>query len=1045
MATKNVEKNNILKKSSPSNKRLKICCKINKLIQKNKIKKKKNINEKIVIKKKNIEKNQEIKKKEEKGKKNKFIGKLIKNKKYKNDAGINYNNTDDSSKCTNIEGDILKDNLKKSKIKFKKENNFNKSKIKCAKKNNIFENENKIKLKKKKKKKEIMNNNNNDNTSNNNYIKDADISSFEEKFRNLENKKKLNKKFFDIEEDSLHIDNGTNKKEFSENFINFLKNYEDVEEKESKRNKNNNENDVISDDDYKYLSLKDDIYKVKNSNEKIDISDLIYSVDNSLGYQIDNDIKYLKNDNTKYTNRHLSVIEEQKINSSLAYIKNIETVNKFNKAYNIIQNSYQVQFGCEKEENLKSDEFLNKNILKKFNEAKKKNNNDKIYEEKVNIEKNNENTIKDNNVNNDDTIYDYDFEEEMKKNLKKSKMLIVSDDILKTEKEKKNEELKKIAQLKALLSLEHKKNAYKKRIKSKSYRKYLKIRERKEEEKILNKLYSEYPDIARDISNYEQEYAKKRNLINNVKKRKTVSLLNRYKNEELRKQILKSFQIDKEEKNMLKKIIEKTAIEENYHSYANLHSEINKGISHDNTSDSDNENNTSNEGDDDDSLIDEKKKKIKNELKKRNLLRFSFVKNAEEIKKNDEIYKKRKNMLNKIENVNEEKDCLSDLSSEKDNMEDFIKLKNEITKSNEKEVAKAKEQLKNDTDFLNLLKKGDILNMNNDIQDQTISIDETEKNKNETIEYKNDPNKIELDKHVINNNNVEKNIANELFIDTLNNKEKNDEMQNIKEKNNQFLNDEAENEINNSKSISDINAINDEEENKINNSKSISDINAINDEAENKINNSKSISDINAINDKTENDINNIKSISDINAINDENVLKKCSENIIVYNFEHNIYENYLNVNDYNNNKDNDELDEISDSERIKEIKIDANEWCNYDTLLDLEKKKIMKEKEIIEKRKNIPLHTINVLNKKDKKFEKYYIDKIPYPYNKNEYEKTLNININKEMNDISTHRKLISPQITNKIGNIISPLNKNPFEIANIFTLKKNKKKSKL
>lgn len=92
-----------------------------------------------------------------------------------------------------------------------------------------------------------------------------------------------------------------------------------------------------------------------------------------------------------------------------------------------------------------------------------------------------------------------------------------------------------------------------------------------------------------------------------------------------------------------------------------------------------------------------------------------------------------------------------------------------------------------------------------------------------------------------------------------------------------------------------------------------------------------------------------------------------------------------------------------------------------------------------------MPLHTINVLNKKDKKFDVYYVDKIPYPYEKNEYEKSLNININKEVNDISAFNKLIAPQMTNKIGNIISPLVHNPFEIANILTLRKKKNKAKL
>ncbi|SCN62206.1 U3 small nucleolar RNA-associated protein 14, putative [Plasmodium chabaudi adami] len=809
------------------------------------------------------------------------------------------------------------------------------------------------KIKKKKKKQKKLDNEvniseeENSTTDNPQHFSDTQSGYSNSDFTYEEKKKK--KKKIKHDEESKYS---------SAKFINFLKDYNENEGKKNKKNMNNVESDESGedgDDDsvYNYLPQNNDIYKINGNGESLDITDLIGLDDNILENHIVKDIYSLKSDK-KNKNRHMSVLEEQKINSQMTYVKNVEDLNKINKSYNILQNSWRIMFGHSKDENITSEEYINKNLLKRNNNL----NNKKVLDNEIN---NGENVlVKDNQMNTPKQFNVFDFEEEMKKNLEKSKMLIVSDDILKSEKEKKREQAKKIAQLKSLLAMERKKHALRKHIKSKSYRKYLRIKEKKEHEKMWDKLYSEHPELAINISNYEDEYAKKRNLINNVKKkRKIFNLLNRYKNEELKKEMLKSFQMDKEEKNMLKKIVQKTAIQQGIgEEYAfgdinSKHQEIeNNTISNDSESDENNEENIVD-------IENEQAKNVKKELKKRNLLRFSFMKNAEEKKKNDQIYKKRKQLLEKAENKKDENDSLLN-SSDDENEQNTQPDQNDvslletpqISKLSSKEVEKAKLQLKEDIDLGNMLRKNSVLNTNN-----VINLD---------FEL----NEVEADKEA----------------------EKVDEMADemADEKTDEMAGETIDEKTNKGK-------------------------------------------------DKKINDL------VDIDKINDEDVLKQYGEKLTVYNFENNIYEDYININDTINNREDEELFELSDSEKITGEQLNVNEWCNYNTLIEREQNIIKKEKEIIEKKKNMPLHTINVLNKKDKKFDVYYVDKIPYPYEKNEYEKTLNININKEVNDISTFKKLIAPQMTNKVGNIVSPLVHNPFEIANILTLRKKKNKAKL
>ncbi|CXI79126.1 U3 small nucleolar RNA-associated protein 14, putative [Plasmodium berghei] len=836
-----------------------------------------------------------------------------------------------------------KKKMKTSKILKKKKND--KKIIKGKNKENKTADKKTIKKKKGKKKnmdnKEInISEEENSTIDNPQYFSDTYSSNSNSNF--IYEKKKNKKK--------ITYDNEENKYS-STKFINFLKDYNENDGKNNKKNMNNVESRELGNDDdddnnsvYNYLPQNNDIYKINGNVETLDITDLIGLDNNILENNIVKDIYSLKSDK-KSKNRHISVLEEQRINSQMTYIKNVQDLNKINKSYNILQNSWRIMFGQNKDENITSEEYINKNLLKRHNNLSTKNipDNDMNVIDNKNVA---ESVDEKNNV--------FDFEEEMKKNLEKSKMLIVSDDILKSEKEKKREQSKKIAQLKSLLAMERKKHALRKHIKSKSYRKYLRIKEKKEHEKMWDKLYSEHPELAMNISNYEDEYAKKRNVINNVKKkRKIFNLLNRYKNEELKKEMLKSFQMDKEEKNMLKKIVQKTAIQQDIgegYSFDNInskHQEIENTITS-----NDSEFDEKNEED----IIDienERAKNVKKELKKRNLLRFSFMKNAEEKKKNDKIYKKRKQLLEKAENKRDENDSLlnssddeNDQNNQSDQNEVSLVETTEISKLSSKEVEKAKLQLKEDMDLGNMLRKNAVLNTNN-IINLDFELNETE------IE--------EPDVKDVENNNTEEKKE----------EKTNNEKDKIKEK--------------------------------------------------------------------------KINDLVDIDKINDEDILKQYGEKITVYNFENNIYENYININDTINNRENEELFELSDSEKITGEELNVNEWCNYNTLIEREQNIIKKEKEIIEKKKNMPLHTINVLNKKDKKFDVYYVDKIPYPYEKNEYEKSLNININKEVNDISAFNKLIAPQMTNKIGNIISPLVHNPFEIANILTLRKKKNKAKL
>ncbi|SBT30561.1 U3 small nucleolar RNA-associated protein 14, putative (UTP14) [Plasmodium ovale wallikeri] len=764
-----------------------------------------------------------------------------------------------------------------------------------------------------------------------------------------------------------------------ENFIQFLRNYKEEENKKENTYNENEENDTL----YKYLPQKDDVYKVNKPDEKVDIDDILdLEEDDILKENIYSDLHLLKRvggggGDDEGTHKRMSVLEEDKMNSHLMYIKNIDYMKRMNWAYNHIQNSWQVTFGNNTENNMTSDEFLNKNLLRrKFLREKDAPKGDTLPVGENRCEE----VTAFSTSPEEEVISAYAFEEEMKKNLEKSKMLLISDDILKSEKDKKKDHFKKIAQLKAMLVKERRKHNLRKHIKSKAYRRYIRIKERKEDDKIWDQLHLLNPDVAKNISIYEQEYAKKRNLRNDVKRRKTVKLLNRYKNDELKKEIMNTFRKDKEDKNILRKILEKTIIGQdvlsertsslnstnlsnnNIHLFRDKDESYNEkgNMIHDDESTQGNDSNS----DTGDINEWEGKKKLRKEMEKRNLMRFSFVKNAEERKKNDAIGKQRKELLNKLEEMKKgttNHDPLLDSSDDETNAQDsayLAELAKEVPMPTQKEITRARKQLKDDTDLANRLRRAAVLDTQRGAEEPVDGAQEGEAQEEEAT------------------------------VDAEDAAEGLEEMEKCpKEPLDQLLDQPTGGEP------------------------------------------TATVADM-----------------REIDFLDGEEVLKPYEEKLKVYNFENNTYENYVQPNEViDSREEEEELLQLSDSERVKEEELNMKDWCNYNTLLEREKNRLEKEKKIIEKKKNIPLHTINILGKKDKKFEVYYVDKVPYPYDKNEYEKTLNINLNKEMNDMGAFKKLVAPHMTNKVGNIIAPLPRNPLEIASLFTLRRRKSQAKL
>ncbi|KMZ83015.1 hypothetical protein PVIIG_04580 [Plasmodium vivax India VII] len=759
----------------------------------------------------------------------------------------------------------------------------------------------------------------------------------------------------------------------SENFIQFLRKYNEQGEEAPKRRRSHGKGNTKGEqqqesgscppeeaeaeaeaESYQYLSQRDDVYKIEKPAERVDLDDLIYGDDVLLRGQIGEDINMLTRGQLEKgkSRSHVSVLEEQKMNEQLAYVKNVELINKMNRSFYVIHNAQGVHFGQggkSAKGQVSSEEFLSKGLLRRRGERSGEGGGEVDGGVGGEVRSEENGAPAPSTAFPEDPLTALEFEREMQTNLRTSKMLIVSDDVLKTEREKKRDELKKIAQLKALLQKEERKNKYKKRIKSKAYRRHLRMKEKKEEERILAKLQLEHPDLADSLANYEKEYAQKRNLISNVKKRKTVRLLNRYKNEELKKQMLRSFQAEKEEKNMLRRIIERVVVE-------GEEEEAGGGSGDDKRGGGPREEDQLS-GDEVDASPLSRKSKVRKELQKRNLERFAFVKNAEERKRDEEVYQQRKRLLDKVERVKgetgetDEKDpmasCSSDEGSDAERARRELGLSNEVRRSSEKEASKARAQLAKDADLANALRKGGILGTGGDAleePEEVVPLEEAEG----VPPLENPPGESPLGE------------------------------------------------------------------------------------------------DPPAVRD-----LHDIDAIDAMGAVDEGIAAPNSGEHLTVYNFENEVYEDYVNLNpeavEGKVPREDDELLQLSEDERVTTERVSEREWCNYETLLELERKKVMKEKELIERKKKIPIHTISVFNRKDKKFAKYLVDKVPYPYERNDYERTLNINLNKEVNDISAHAKLVAPRVSNRVGNIVSPLVRNPFEIARILTLKRGKNRSKL
>ncbi|EUD66570.1 hypothetical protein C922_02891 [Plasmodium inui San Antonio 1] len=825
------------------------------------------------------------------------------------------------------------------------------------------------------------------------------------------------------------------KRDPSENLIQFLRMYNDQGEGVPKRRKclrkddREEEGEVTEEDaeaeSYQYLSQKDDVYKIEKPAEPVNLSDFLYTEDVVAREQIGDDINMLTRGQLEKgkTSRHISILEEQKMNEHLAYVNNVDLINKMNRSFYVISNAQGVHFGQggkNGEGEVTSEEFLNKSLLRRG--ARVGEGQGGKHTEQRSGGTGALGGLSHSTANPDDSLTTLQFEAEMQKNLRMSKMLIVSDDVLKTEREKKRDELKKIAQLKALLLQEEKKNKYKKRIKSKSYRRHLRMKEKKEEEKILAKIYSEHPDLAENLANYEKEYAQKRNLINNVKKRKTVRLLNRYKNEELKKQMLRSFQAEKEEKNALRRIIERAVVEEEDGGGSGT-DEGGRGSGTDERGSGNPKKWSSIRGADDtsDDEVDTssltKKDKVRRELQKRNLERFSFVRNAEERKRDDELYQQRKRLLDKVERKRDEKDekdpmasCSSDEGSDAERTHLDLGLSNEVRRSSSKEASKARAQLARDADLVNALRKGGILGS----EEGHLGGNSAEENPLGVALLENPSGVVPMEEKPEEEKPAEEKPEEEKPAEEKSEEEKPEEEKPAEEK------PEAEKPAEEKS---------EEEKPEEENPEEV-DPSTVRD-----------LCDINAID--------SIDAIDAIDQIGGESLMQNFGENLTVYNFENEVYEEYVNINpetaDGKIPREDDELLQLSDDERVTTERVSQREWCNYETLLELEKKKVLKEKEMIEKKKRIPIHTISVFNRKDRKFEKYFVDKVPYPYERKDYQKTLNINLNKEVNDISAHAKLIAPRLSNRVGNIVSPLVRNPFEIARILTLKRGKNRSKL
>jgi U3 small nucleolar RNA-associated protein 14 len=90
----------------------------------------------------------------------------------------------------------------------------------------------------------------------------------------------------------------------------------------------------------------------------------------------------------------------------------------------------------------------------------------------------------------------------------------------------------------------------------------------------------------------------------------------------------------------------------------------------------------------------------------------------------------------------------------------------------------------------------------------------------------------------------------------------------------------------------------------------------------------------------------------------------------------------------------------------------------------ELKNKKEKRQDEILQGRKDAGLKHVVINEKRDKKFSKYQVADLPFPYkNKAAYEAAIRNPLGKEWNTQSAHKAIIRPKIQVKAGTIINPI----------------------
>eukprot|EP00357_Protocruzia_adherens_P017232 CAMPEP_0114979572 /NCGR_PEP_ID=MMETSP0216-20121206/4444_1 /TAXON_ID=223996 /ORGANISM="Protocruzia adherens, Strain Boccale" /LENGTH=739 /DNA_ID=CAMNT_0002340909 /DNA_START=32 /DNA_END=2251 /DNA_ORIENTATION=- len=103
----------------------------------------------------------------------------------------------------------------------------------------------------------------------------------------------------------------------------------------------------------------------------------------------------------------------------------------------------------------------------------------------------------------------------------------------------------------------------------------------------------------------------------------------------------------------------------------------------------------------------------------------------------------------------------------------------------------------------------------------------------------------------------------------------------------------------------------------------------------------------------------------------------------------------------------------------VKQRKIDPRK------LQEKRRKKILEHKKA---RQDGSLEHVIISEKRDKKFERYLVDKLPHPFqNVKQYAQANKLHLGKEVNPVAVYSRLVQPDVITKPGQIIKPLRHNP------------------